>query len=185
MALQNSVFFTPFCTKTLAQAAISGITRTRFIMTNSGTSGISGLLTRLEAERDRLSLRRERIRRLEQVLQIPRANPNDHDPQPFCPGSDRPSSTPSSRLPDCDTPQNHAPFINRLPSGSEKRLGDAPTGGLPLAEPERQSAAHSLARSSSSRPNRASSPGTIQAKACSAWATQSLSDTTAIRLNAE
>ena len=27
--------------------------------------------------------------------------------------------------------------------------------------------------------------GTIQAKACSAWATQSLSDTTAIRLNSE
>src|SRR5258705_8380978 len=49
----------------------------------------------------------------------------------------------------------------------------------------RQPAAHSLARSSSSRPNSASSPGTIQAKACSACATQSLSDTTAIRLNAE
>jgi hypothetical protein len=31
-----------------------------------------------------LGLRRERIRRLEQVLQIPCANPNDHDPQPFC-----------------------------------------------------------------------------------------------------
>ena len=42
-------------------------------------------------------LRRERIRRLEQVLQIPRADPNDHDPQPFCPGSDSPSPTPSSR----------------------------------------------------------------------------------------
>ena len=31
-----------------------------------------------------LGLRRERIRRPEQVLQIPCANPNDHDPQPFC-----------------------------------------------------------------------------------------------------
>jgi hypothetical protein len=37
--------------------------------------------------------------------------------------------------------------------------------GLPLAEQESQPAAHSLVRSSSSRPNRASSPGTIQAKA--------------------
>ena len=43
---------------------------------------------------------------------------NDHDPQPFCPGSDSPSPTPSSRLPDCGTPQNHAPFTNQLPSGS-------------------------------------------------------------------
>jgi len=33
-----------------------------------------------------LGLRRERIRRLEQVLQIPCADPNDHDPQPFCLG---------------------------------------------------------------------------------------------------
>jgi hypothetical protein len=49
----------------------------------------------------------------------------------------------------------------------------------------RQPAAHSLARSRSSRQNIASSPGTIHAKACSAWATQSLSETTAIRLNAE
>ena len=65
-----------------------------------------------------LSLRRERIRWLEQVLQVPRADPNGHDPQPFCPGSDRPGSTPSSRLPDCGAPQDHAPFINRLPSGS-------------------------------------------------------------------
>ena len=65
--------------------------------------------------------------------------------------------------------------------------GEAGSGnrGLRLAEPESQPAAHSLARSSSSRPKMASSPGTIQAKACSAWATQSLSDTTAIRLNAE
>ena len=55
---------------------------------------------------------------LEQVLQVPRADPNDHDPQPFCPGSDSPSPIPSSRLPDCGTPQNHAPFTNLLPSGS-------------------------------------------------------------------
>jgi len=66
-------------------------------------------------------------------------------------------------------------------------LGEAGSGnrGLPFAEPESQPAAHSLAPSSSSRPNSASSPGTIQAKACSAWATHSLSDTIAIRLNAE
>src|ERR1700758_70967 len=65
--------------------------------------------------------------------------------------------------------------------------GEAGSGnrGLRLAEPESQPAAHSLARSNSSRLNRASSPGTIQAKACSAWATQPLSDTIAIRLNAE
>ena len=42
-----------------------------------------------------------------------------------------------------------------------------------------------LARANSSRPNSARSPGTIRAKACSTWPTQSLSDTTAIRLNAE
>lgn len=48
-----------------------------------------------------------------------------------------------------------------------------------------QPAAHSAARSSSSPPKTASSPGTIQPMACIVWRTQSLSDTTAIRLNAE
>ena len=71
-----------------------------------------------------LSLRRERVRWLEKILQVPRTDPNDHDPQPFCPGSDRPSPTPSSRLPDCGTPQNHAPFTNQLPTGS-RTLRDA------------------------------------------------------------
>ena len=66
-----------------------------------------------------------------------------------------------------------------------------PSGGEPtlqfsteLRGTSSQSAAHSLARSSSSRRNRASSPGTIHASACSVWATYSISDTTAIRFDA-
>ena len=76
------------------------------------------------------------------------------------------------------------PLPTQLPDQLDVRLW-CPCRWLLLVEPESQPAAHFLARSSSSRPNRPSSPGTIQAKACSAWATQSLSDTIAIRLNAE
>lgn len=76
------------------------------------------------------------------------------------------------------------PLPTQLPDQLDVRLW-CPCRWLLLVEPESQPAAHSLARSSSSRPNRPSSPGTIQAKACIAWATQALSDTIAIRLNAE